>query len=140
LPGSDTGAVEAAMWCLLGPRPVQVLAFENFGRVWAADALDQLRLEPEILAADYGRLPDLARVRPDADLVFPWNGTTSGVRVPDADFIAADRSGLTICDATSAAFAMPLDWDRLDATAFSFQKALGGEAGIGCLILSPRAV
>lgn len=139
-PGSDTGAVEAALWSMLGERPVQVLAFENFGQVWAADVRDHLRLEPEVLEAAWGELPDLSRVDPAADLVFPWNGTTSGVRVPDAGFISADRQGLTICDATSAAFAMPLDWDKLDVVTFSFQKALGGEAGIGVVILSPRAV
>lgn len=139
-PGSDTGAVEAALWNLLGPRPVQVLAYENFGRTWAADVRDHLKLDPEVLEAPYGELPDLGRVRPDADLVFAWNGTTSGVRVPDAGFIAAGRQGLTICDATSAALAMPLEWDRLDATTFSFQKALGGDAGIGALVLSPRAI
>lgn len=139
-PGSDTGAVETAMWNLLGARPVQLLAFENFGRQWATDATEHLKLDAEVLSAPYGALPDLSRVRPDADLVFPWNGTTSGARVPDASFIAADRQGLAICDATSAAFAMPLDWEKLDVVTFSFQKALGGEAGIGVLILSPRAV
>lgn len=140
VPASDTGAVEACLWNLLGLRPVQVLAFENFGRIWAADARDHLGLDCEVLEAPYGGLPDLSRVRPDCDLVFPWNGTTSGVRVPDAGFIAADREGLTICDATSAAFALPLDWAKLDVVTFSFQKALGGEAGIGVAVLSPRAV
>src|SRR5690606_27563388 len=140
VPASDTGAVEAAMWSLLGARPVQVLAYENFGKVWAADARDHLGLAPEVLEAPFGRLPDLSRVRPECDLVFPWNGTTSGVRVPDAGFIAADRKGLTICDATSAAFAMPLDWAKLDVVTFSFQKALGGEAGLGVAVLSPRAI
>ncbi|MBX3477205.1 MAG: phosphoserine transaminase [Brevundimonas sp.] len=139
-PGSDTGAVEAALWSMLGARPVQVLAFENFGLQWAADIRDHLKLEPEILAAPWGDLPDLSRVDPDKDLVFPWNGTTSGVRVPNADFIARHRRGLAICDATSAAFAMPLDWDRLDVVTFSFQKALGGEAGLGVAALSPRAM
>jgi phosphoserine aminotransferase len=139
-PGSDTGAMEMAMWSLLGPRPVQVLAFESFGQAWAVDVLEQLKLDAEILDAPYGQLPDLSRVRPDADLVFPWNGTTSGVRVPDADFIAADREGLTLCDATSAAFAMPLDWPKLDVATFSWQKALGGEAAHGMLVLSPRAL
>lgn len=139
-PASDTGAVEAAMWSLLGPRRVQLLAFENFGLTWADNALNQLKLEPEVLAAPYGGLPDLSRVDPACDLVFPWNGTTGGVRVPDADFISDDRAGLTICDATSAAFAMALDWDRLDVVTFSFQKALGGEAGIGVAALSTRAI
>lgn len=140
LPGSDTGAVEAALWSLLGPLPVQVLAFENFGKVWASDVADHLGLAPQILSAPFGELPDLSGVDPDCDLVFPWNGTTSGVRVPDAGFIAPDRRGLTICDATSAAFAMPLDWSRLDVVTFSFQKALGGEAGIGVAVLGPRAI
>lgn len=139
-PGSDTGAVEAAMWSMLGQRPVQVLAFENFGQQWAIDARDHLNLEPEVLEAPWGELPDLSRVDPAKDLVLPWNGTTSGVRMPNGDFIAADREGLVICDATSAAFAMPLPWDRLDVVTFSFQKALGGEAGIGVLAMSPRAV
>lgn len=140
VPGSDTGAVEAAMWSMLGERPVQVLAWENFGKQWAVDAKEHLKLEPEILSAPWGELPDLSKVDPTKDLVFPWNGTTSGVRVPDADFIALDREGLAICDATSAAFAMPLAWDKLDVVTFSFQKALGGEAGIGVAALSPRAV
>lgn len=139
-PGSDTGAVEAALWSLLGGRRVQVVAFENFGLLWAADARDHLKLEPEILSAPWGELPDLSRVDPAADLVFPWNGTTSGVCVPNADFIAQDREGLAICDATSAAFSMRLDWERLDVVTFSFQKALGGEAGIGVAALSPRAI
>lgn len=140
VPGSDTGAVEAALWSMLGERPVQVLAFENFGQVWAADIRDHLGLEPEVLTAPYGRFPDVSRVDPASDLVFPWNGTTSGVRAPGGDWIAAEREGLTICDATSAAFAMPLPWDRLDVVTFSFQKALGGEAGLGVAALSPRAV
>ena len=140
VPGSDTGAVEAVLWSMLGERPVQVLAFENFGQVWATDIRDHLGLEPEVLTAPYGRFPDVSRVDPASDLVFPWNGTTSGVRAPGADWIAADREGLTICDATSAAFAMPLSWDRLDVVTFSFQKALGGEAGLGVAALSPRAV
>lgn len=140
-PASDTGAVELALWNLLGARPVQVLAFENFGEAWAKDVRDHLRLEDaEILSAPYGELPDLSCVRPDADVVFAWNGTTSGVRVPNADFIAADRQGLAICDATSAAFAQPLDWAKLDVVTFSWQKALGGEAAHGMLALSPRAV
>ena len=140
LPASDTGAVEAALWNLLGARPVQVLAYENFGKLWASDVRDHLDLDPEILEAPYGQLPDLNGVRPDADLVFAWNGTTSGVCVPNADFISTARTGLTICDATSAAFCMPLAWDRLDVVTFSFQKALGGDAGIGALVLSPRAI
>lgn len=140
LPGSDTGAVEAALWSMLGQRPVQVVAFENFGKTWAQDVRDHLKIQPEILEAPYGSLPDLGRVDPDKDLVFPWNGTTAGVRVPNADFISDDRTGLTICDATSAAFAQGLDWPKLDVTTFSFQKALGGEAGIGIAVLSPRAI
>lgn len=139
-PGSDTGAVEAALWGMLGERPVQVVAYENFGLTWLADVKTHLGLEPEALTAPWGELPDLSQVDPAKDVVFPWNGTTSGVRVPDADWIADDREGLTICDATSAAFAMDLPWDKLDVTTFSFQKALGGEAGIGVMVLSPRAV
>lgn len=140
MPASDTGAVEAALWNLLGERPVQVLAYDNFGKLWATDVREHLGLDAEVLSAPYGSLPDLTRVDSASDLVFAWNGTTSGVRVPDGAFIAGDRQGLTICDATSAAFCMPLEWDRLDATTFSFQKALGGDAGIGALVLSPRAI
>lgn len=140
VPASDTGAVEAALWSMLGERPVQVLAFENFGQVWATDIRDHLKLEPEILAAPWGGFPDVSKVDPAKDLVFPWNGTTSGVMAPNGDFIASDREGLVICDATSAAFAMPLPWDKLDVVTFSFQKALGSEAGLGVAALSPRAV
>jgi phosphoserine aminotransferase len=140
VPGSDTGAVEMAMWSLLGPKPIQVLAWESFSKDWVVDVIDQLKLPAEVLKAPYGELPDLTRVSPDADLVFAWNGTTSGVRVPNGDFISADRTGLIICDATSAAFAQPLDWAKLDVVTFSWQKVLGGEAAHGMLILSPRAV
>jgi len=140
VPGSDTGAVEAAMWSMLGERPVQVMAFENFGHVWATDAVEHLKLEPELLTAPWGEWPDTSKVDPAKDLVLPWNGTTSGVCAPNADFIADEREGIVICDATSAAFAMPLPWGKLDVVTFSFQKALGGEAGLGVAALSPRAV
>jgi phosphoserine aminotransferase len=141
VPGSDTGAVEMAMWSMLGARPVQLLAFESFGKDWVTDVTKQLKLpDVKVLDAPYGQLPDTSKVRPDADLVFTWNGTTSGVRVPNADFISADREGVVICDATSAAFAQKLDWAKLDAVTFSWQKALGGEGAHGVLILSPRAV
>ena len=140
MPGSDTGAVEAAMWSMLGPKPVQLMAFESFGKDWVTDVVKQLKIPAEVLGAPYGALPDTSKVNPDADLVFTWNGTTSGVRVPNADFISADRTGITICDATSACFAQALDWAKLDVVTFSWQKALGGEAAHGVLILSPRAV
>ncbi len=141
VPASDTGAVEMALWSLLGPRPVTVLAWESFGEGWVNDAVKELKLKDlTVLKAGYGELPDLSKVDPASDIVFTWNGTTSGVRVANADWIAADRSGLTICDATSAAFAQPLEWSKLDVVTFSWQKALGGEAGHGMLILSPRAV
>jgi phosphoserine aminotransferase len=141
VPASDTGAVEMALWSLLGPRPVTMLAWESFGEGWVADVQKELKLKDvTVLKAPYGALPDLAKVDPASDVVFTWNGTTSGVRVPNADWIAADRTGLTICDATSATFAQALDWPKLDVVTFSWQKALGGEAAHGMLILSPRAV
>ncbi len=139
--GSDTGAFEAALWGLLGPRPVEVLAWESFGSGWVTDIVEQLRIQrTRIHRAPYGALPDLASVDRESDLVFVWNGTTSGARLPDADWIAEDRSGLAICDATSAVFAMDLPWERLDAVTWSWQKALGGEAQHGMLALGPRAV
>ncbi|WP_457649740.1 phosphoserine transaminase [Profundibacter sp.] len=140
VPASDTGAMEMAMWSLLGARPVEMLAWESFGAGWVTDVVKQLKLDAKVTVADYGQIVDLNAVDFDADVVFTWNGTTSGVRVPNGDFIPADREGLTICDATSAAFAMDLPWDKLDVTTFSWQKVMGGEAAHGMLILSPRAV
>src|SRR5438874_1325615 len=141
VPASDTGAVEIALWSLLGARAVTMLAWESFGEGWVTDVVKQLKLKDvTVLKAGYGELPDLSKVDPATDIVFTWNGTTSGVRVPNADWIAADRSGLTICDATSAAFSQPLDFAKLDVVTFSWQKALGGEGAHGMLILSPRAV
>src|SRR2546430_16762370 len=141
VPASDTGAVEMALWSLLGPLPVTMLAWESFGEGWVSDIAKELKLKPvTVLKAAYGDIPDLSKVDAGSDIVFTWNGTTSGVRVPNCDWIAADRKGLVICDATSACFAQALDWRKLDVVSFSWQKALGGEAAHGMLILSPRAV
>ncbi|RNF34982.1 phosphoserine transaminase [Paracoccus methylarcula] len=140
VPASDTGAVEMAMWTMLGERPVEMLAWESFGEGWVTDAVKQLKLDAAVRKADYGKIVDFTQVDFSRDVVFTWNGTTSGVRVPNGDAIPADRDGLTICDATSAAFAMDLPWDKLDVVTFSWQKVLGGEAAHGMLILSPRAV
>src|SRR6476661_687950 len=140
VPASDTGAVEMALWSLLGARPVTTLAWESFGEGWVSDIVKELKLKDVTkLHAGYGEIPDLSKVDPASDIVFTWNGTTSGVRVPNADWIKAGRQGLTICDATSAAFAQKLDWPKLDVVTFSWQKVLGGEAAHGMLILSPRA-
>src|SRR5215471_9957799 len=140
VPASDTGAVEMALWSLLGARGVDVLAFESFGEGWATDVVKQLHLDARVLSAPYGRLPDLAAVDFSRDVVFPWNGTTSGVRVPDAAWIRADRAGLVLCDATSAVFAMAVDFAKLDIVTWSWQKVLGGEAAHGMIALSPRAI
>src|ERR1700750_2078171 len=140
VPASDTGAVEMALWSLLGARPVTTIAWESFGEGWVSDIVKELKLKDVTkLHAGYGELPDLSKADPASDIIFTWNGTTSGVRVPNADWISATRAGLTICDATSAAFAQPLDWPKLDVVTFSWQKALGGEAAHGMLVLSPRA-
>jgi len=141
VPASDTGAVEMSLWSLLGARPVTMIAWESFGEGWVSDVVKELKLKDVTkLTAGYGEIPDLSKVDSNTDIVFTWNGTTSGVRVPNADWIKADRQGLTICDATSAAFAQRLDWAKLDVVTFSWQKALGGEAAHGMLVLSPRAV
>ncbi len=140
VPASDTGAVEMALWSLLGPKKVEMLAWESFGEGWVTDVVKQLKLDATVRKADYGRIVDFTQVDFDNDVVFTWNGTTSGVRVPNGDAIPATRAGLTICDATSAAFAMDLPWDKLDVVTFSWQKVLGGEGAHGVLILSPRAV
>nr|WP_319248605.1 phosphoserine transaminase [uncultured Celeribacter sp.] len=140
VPASDTGAVEMALWSLLGERKATMCAWESFGSGWVTDVVKQLKIDAEVKTADYGQIVDFADVDFNTDVVFTWNGTTSGVRVPNGDNIPADREGLTICDATSAAFAMDLPWDKLDVTTFSWQKVMGGEAAHGMLILSPRAV
>ena len=140
VPASDTGAMEMALWSLLGPRPVTMLAWESFGQGWVTDVAKQLKLDAEIRTAEYGEICDLGGIDPASDIVFTWNGTTSGVRVPNADWILDNRTGLSICDATSAAFAQDIDWQKIDVGTFSWQKALGGEAAHGMLVLSPRAV
>ena len=140
VPGSDTGAFEMAMWTMLGARPVTALAWESFGEGWVTDVAKQLKLDPTVIRADYGKLPDLDQVDWSHDVLFTWNGTTSGVRVPDGDWIPAEREGLSFADATSAVFAYDLPWDKIDVATFSWQKVLGGEGGHGVLILGPRAV
>ncbi|CAH0495698.1 phosphoserine transaminase [Novosphingobium sp. CECT 9465] len=140
VPGSDTGAFEMAMWTMLGARPVTTLAWESFGEGWVTDTAKQLKLDPTVLRADYGQIPDLSQIDWSNDVLFTWNGTTSGVRVPSADFIPADREGLSFADATSAVFAYDIDWSKIDVATFSWQKVLGGEGGHGVLILGPRAV
>jgi len=140
VPASDTGAMEMAIWSLLGTRPVTMLAWESFGAGWVTDVAKQLKLDADIRTADYGQIADLGGIDPANDIVFTWNGTTSGVRVPNADWIPADRTGLAICDATSGAFAQRIDWHKIDVGTFSWQKALGGEAAHGMVVLSPRAV
>ncbi len=140
VPASDTGAFEMAMWSLLGERPAEMVAWESFGAGWVTDVVKQLKIEAQVHTAEYGEIVDMATLNYDNDVCFTWNGTTSGVRMPNGDAIPADRAGLTLCDATSAAFAMDLPWDKLDVTTFSWQKVLGGEAAHGMLILSPRAV
>ena len=140
VPGSDTGAFEMAMWTMLGARPVTTLAWESFGEGWVTDAVKQLRLEPTVMRADYGRLPDLATVDWSNDVLFTWNGTTSGVRVPDGEWIPDDRQGLSFADATSAVFAYDIPWHKIDVATFSWQTVLGGEGGHGVIILGPRAV
>jgi phosphoserine aminotransferase len=140
VPASDTGAMEMAIWSLLGPCPVTMLAWESFGAGWVTDVAKQLKLDADIRTSNYGQIADLSNIDPASDIVFTWNGTTSGVRVPNANWIAVDRTGLSICDATSAAFAQPIDWPKIDVGTFSWQKALGGEAAHGMLVLSPRAV
>ena len=140
VPGSDTGAFEMAMWTMLGAKPVTTLAWESFGEGWVTDAVKQLKLDPTVIRADYGQIPDLTQVDWSNDVLFTWNGTTSGVRVPNADFIPADREGLAFADATSGVFAYDIDWSKIDVATFSWQKVLGGEGGHGVLILGPRAV
>ena len=140
VPASDTGAFEMALWSMLGPRPVTLLAWESFGEGWVTDVVRQLKLDAQVIRADYGELPPVAKVDPASDIIFTWNGTTSGVRVPDGNWIADSREGLTFADATSAAFAQPLPWNKIDVATFSWQKALGGEGGHGMLVLGPRAV